>query len=81
GYKSDNDLVQIENNATALFSKSTEAELRVFELSNQLALTQDFKEELTEQDEYDLLPARIRITNDNINSFTETYNQKILERD
>ncbi|MFD0931929.1 GumC family protein [Psychroflexus salinarum] len=80
-YKSENDLVEIENNATALFGKSTEAELRVFELSNQLSLTRNFKEELTEQDKYELLPARIGITNDNINSFTETYNQKILERE
>ncbi|SDG45620.1 GumC family protein [Psychroflexus sediminis] len=80
-YKSENDLVQIENNATALFGKSTEAELRVFEISNQLSLTKNFKEELLEQSEYDLLPARIGIANDNLNSFTETYNQKILERE
>lgn len=80
-FKSENDLVEIENNATSLFGKSSEAELRVFEISNQLSLTRNFKEELTEQDDYDLLPARIGITNDNINSFTETYNDKILERE
>ncbi|MBZ9652176.1 GumC family protein [Psychroflexus montanilacus] len=80
-FKSENDIVEIENNATALFGKSSEAELRVFEISNQLSLTKNFKEELLRQDEYDLLPARIGITNDNINSFTQTYNEKILERD
>jgi capsular exopolysaccharide synthesis family protein len=80
-YKSNNDIIEIENNATALFGKSTEAELRVFELSNQLSLTKDFKEELLKQDEYELLPARIGIDNDNINSFTQTYNEKILERE
>jgi capsular exopolysaccharide synthesis family protein len=80
-FKSENDLVEIENNATALFGKSTEAELRVFEISNQLSLTKNFKEELLKQEEYDLLPARIGITNDNINSFTDTYNEKILERE
>jgi len=80
-FKSENDIVEIENNATALFGKSNEAELRVFELSNQLSLTKDFKEELLKQDEYELLPARIGINNDNINSFTETYNDKILERE
>lgn len=80
-FKRENDIVEIENNATALFGKSSEAELRVFEISNQIALTKNFKEEILSQDEYELLPARIGITNDNINSFTESYNQKILERD
>ena len=80
-FKSENDIVEIENNATALFSKSTEAELRVFEISNQLSLTKNFKQELVEQNEYELLPARIGITNDNINSFTDTYNEKVLERE
>lgn len=80
-FKSRNDLVEIENNAEVLFTKSTQAELRVYEISNQLSLTKNFKEELTEQEEYDLLPARIGIDNDNINSFTETYNNKILERE
>lgn len=80
-YKSENDLVEIENNAEALFKKSTEVELRVFEISNQLSLTKSFKEELLEQDKFDLLPARIGITNDNINSYTQTYNDKILKRE
>ncbi|WP_019037419.1 GumC family protein [Psychroflexus tropicus] len=80
-FKSENDIVEIENNATALFSKSTEAELRVFEISNQLSLTKNFKDELLEQEKYELLPARIGITNDNINSFTDTYNEKVLERE
>lgn len=80
-FKSENDLVEIQNNASALFGKISEAELRVFEISNQLSLAKNFKDELLEQDPYELLPARIGITNDNINSFTETYNQKILERE
>ncbi|NEV94424.1 polysaccharide biosynthesis tyrosine autokinase [Psychroflexus sp. YR1-1] len=80
-FKSKNDLVEIENNAEVLFTKSTQAELRVYEISTQLSLTKNFKEELLEQEEYDLLPARIGIDNDNINSFTETYNDKILERE
>lgn len=80
-FKSRNDLVEIENKAEVLFTKSTQAELRVYEISNQLSLTKNFKKELLEQSEYDLLPARIGIDNNNINSYTETYNDKILERE
>lgn len=80
-FKSENDLVEIENNAETLFGRSSQAELRKFEISNQLSLTESFKEELLNQDDYELLPARIGISNDNINSFTEAYNDRVLERE
>lgn len=80
-FKSKNELVEVGENASSLLSKSSQAENRIFDISNQIALTKGFKEEILNGDEYDLLPARIGITNDNINTFTDTYNDKILERE
>ncbi|MGM0635373.1 MAG: GumC family protein [Bacteroidota bacterium] len=79
-FKTKNELVTIESNAQVLFTKNTEAEMRYFELAQQLSLLEDFKQELEKTDEFQLLPANIGIEDDAVNKFTEEYNNKVLER-
>lgn len=80
-YKSKYNIFEINNSASQLLSKNSNTEQEIFEISSQLALTKSFKEELLNQEQYKLLPARIGITSDNINKFTDAYNEEILERE
>lgn len=80
-YKSDKDLIDVQANATQLFGKEAEAEKRRFEVETQLEVTKDFKELLKRQEDYDLLPANIGISDASINQLTGEYNKLILERD
>ena len=80
-YKSKYNIFEINNSASQLLSKNSSTEQEIFELSSQLSLTESFKEEILNQEQYRLLPARIGITSDNINKFTDAYNDEILERE
>ncbi|MFN2261216.1 MAG: GumC family protein [Psychroflexus sp.] len=79
-FKKGNDLITIETSAGEIITKSSEAELKRYEVLTQIALTKSFKEVILNQDDYELLPADIGIDNSNINAFTESYNNKIIER-
>ncbi|WP_121666469.1 GumC family protein [Mesonia aquimarina] len=80
-YKEENNLVDIQANATQLFTKEGEAEARRFELETQKAVAEDFKEVLTKGDEFTLLPANLGIENESVNNLTESYNETVLQRD
>jgi len=79
-FKKGNDLITLETSAGEIIAKSNEAELRRYEVLTQIALTESFKEVILSQDAYELLPANIGIDNSNLNTFTESYNQKVIER-
>jgi capsular exopolysaccharide synthesis family protein len=79
-FKKVNDLITLETSAGQIITKSSEAELRRYEVLTQIELTESFKEVILNQDEFELLPANIGIDNSNLNTFTESYNQKIIER-
>ena len=80
-YKSNNNLFEIENNAALLEGKNSETEKTIFEISSQLTLTNYFRDEILTEDDYKLLPSRIGIDNENINSYTQIYNDEVLERE
>jgi capsular exopolysaccharide synthesis family protein len=79
-FKKGNDLITLETSAGEIIAKSNEAELRRYEVLTQIALTESFKEVILSEDAYELLPANIGIDNSNLNAFTESYNQKVIER-
>jgi capsular exopolysaccharide synthesis family protein len=79
-FKKVNDLITLETSAGLIITKSSEAELRRYEILTQIELTESFKAVILNQDEFELLPANIGINNSNLNAFTESYNQKIIER-
>lgn len=79
-FKKVNDLITLETSAEQIITKSSEAELKRYDVLTQIELTENFKEVILKQDEFELLPANIGIDNSNLNTFTESYNQKIIER-
>ncbi|MDR6301827.1 GumC family protein [Mesonia maritima] len=80
-YKQDNDFVDIEANATQLFTKEGQAEARRYELETQKAVAEDFSEVLKQGEEYTLLPANLGIENESVNTLTESYNESVLQRE
>lgn len=75
-FKKVNDLITLETSAEQIITKSSEAELKRYDVLTQIELTENFKEVILKQDEFELLPANIGIDNSNLNTFTESYNQK-----
>ena len=79
-YKKDNEIVDVAANAKVLFEKSSQAELSYFERSKQLSIAKLFKSEIEGTKDFELLPMNIGIESDNVNSLTDEYNKKLLER-
>ena len=79
-YKRINDVVDVKVNAEVLFEKSAKTEMEYFNKSKQLSVAKLFKEELQNTAKYELLPINIGIENDNVNTLTDEYNQKLLDR-
>lgn len=79
-YKQSSDLITVESTATQLFTKEGTTEAKRFEVQNQLAITQSFKDELVNGKAFSLLPANIGIESESINNLTNSYNEAILSR-
>ena len=79
-YKRSNDIVDVKINAEVLFEKSSKAELEYFEKSKQLSIAQLFKNEIENTDKFELLPVNLGIQSENVNTLTDEYNKKLLER-
>lgn len=79
-YKRSNDLVTIESSAEQLFGKEASAESERFKLQTQKEVTQDFRDQLINGEEYELLPANLGIKDSNVNKLTEAYNESVLMR-
>lgn len=81
-FKQSNNLVTVESDAALGLSQRTESENALFELENQLMLSDLLKQSLSTPDpDSDLLPANIGIANNSINGLVANYNTLVLERD
>lgn len=81
-FKRANNLVTVESDAELGLTQRTLSENELFELENQLILSNLLKETLnTPSTESDLLPANIGLANTSINGLVANYNTLVFERD
>lgn len=81
-FKQSNSLINIEADAALGIQKREESEGLVFEVENQLLLSDLLKESLTVKDSSsELLPANIGLESGNVNNLVSQYNALIFERD
>lgn len=81
-FKRSNNLVTVESDAELGLTQRTLSENELFELENQLILSNLLKETLnTPSTESDLLPANIGLANTSINGLVANYNSLVFERD
>ncbi len=81
-FKRSNNLMTVESDAALGLSQRTASENELFELENQLILSDLLKETLnTPNSESDLLPANIGLANTSINGLVGNYNSLVFERD
>tara|TARA_B100000925_G_scaffold171416_1_gene129125 strand:+ start:28754 stop:31135 length:2382 start_codon:yes stop_codon:yes gene_type:complete len=78
-YKVDNNLVNLSANSTISLEKSLKSEESIFNIENQIEITNLLLKTLS-NDELELLPANMVIENDEINLLISKYNQFILDR-
>ncbi len=80
-FKKSNDFINIESDAELNISQRTESEGQVFDIENQLMIS-DILEETIDGDRVnsDLLPTNIGIGDTNINSLVSQYNDLVFER-
>ncbi len=80
GFKQDNNLAYIEEDATSILKKKSEAENEAFSLETQISLSQSLKRAVSKQANFGLLPANIGLENSSINSLVNNYNELARER-
>jgi capsular exopolysaccharide synthesis family protein len=81
-FKRQNNLVTVKSDAELGITQRTLSENELFELENQLILSDLLKETLTApRSETDLLPANIGLSNTSINGLVDNYNSLVFERD
>jgi len=80
GFKRDQNLAYIEEDATSILKKKSEAETEAFSLETQISLSQSLKRSVARQADYGLLPADIGLDNTSINSLVKNYNELARER-
>ncbi len=81
-FKQSNSLINIEADAALGIQKREESEGLVFEVENQLLLSDLLKESLTVKDSSsELLPANIGLESGNVNNLVSQYNALVFERD
>lgn len=79
-FKTDNNLVSVQSDAEQLFGKESQAELGRLETNTQLLIATEFKNELIQSKDFELLPANIGIENVSVNNLTSEYNEVVSER-
>jgi capsular exopolysaccharide synthesis family protein len=81
-FKQSNNLVNVESDAELGLTQRTLSENELFELENQLILSNLLKETLSSPNsKTDLLPANIGLANTSINGLVANYNTLVFERD
>ena len=81
-FKQSNDIIFLGADAQIGLNLRAESDANVFQIENQILLSEMLKESLnSENSESDLLPANIGIENSNINSSLSQYNTLVLERE
>ncbi|MDH7911502.1 tyrosine-protein kinase domain-containing protein [Winogradskyella sp. SYSU M77433] len=81
-FKQRNDLITIETDAELGLSQRTMSEQELFDVENQIILSDLLRETLLSSNkETDLLPSNIGLTNSSINGLVSNYNNLVIERD
>ena len=80
GFKRDQNLAYIEEDATSILKKKSEAEGEAFRLETQISLSRSLRQSVARQANYGLLPADIGLENTSINSLVKNYNELARER-
>ncbi len=81
-FKQSNDIIDLETDASLELSQRAISDENVFEVENQILLSDMLKNSLNSNNEKpDLLPANIGIENSNVNNFIDQYNDLIFQRD
>ncbi|MAX70011.1 MAG: tyrosine protein kinase [Flavobacteriaceae bacterium] len=81
-FKQENNFITLESDAELGLSQRTVSEQELFDLENQLLLSDLLKETLTDSiAKSDLLPANIGLVNTSINGLVSNYNDLVLKRD
>lgn len=81
-FKRSNNFINLESDAEVSLTQQTMAEGQVFDVENQLIITDLLEETLgADNAESDLLPANIGIGDNNINGLIDQYNELVLQRD
>ncbi|MCF1420234.1 GumC family protein [Mangrovimonas futianensis] len=80
-FKQENNLISLEANAALEVSSMTESERMVFDVENQIMLSDLLDETLNASDTIsDLLPSNIGLESGDVNSLIDQYNELIFER-
>jgi tyrosine-protein kinase Etk/Wzc len=81
-YKQKNNLITVESDAELGLTQRSMSEQELFDLENQLILSDLLNETLSNPNtNSDLLPANIGLNNTSINSLVDNYNGLVLQRD
>ena len=79
-FKKESSLVTVESSVTELFSKNATAEGEAFKIATQLLLVEALQQRIEQMDNYALLPPNIGLSDGEVNSFIEKYNEIVLKR-
>lgn len=80
-YKQNNNLSYIEADAGINLQKKSESEADLFRIETQIELSNLLRTTLTNEAQYQLLPANIGLENSGINNLVSQYNKSLLERE
>ena len=81
-YKQENNLITLESDAELGMTQRTLSEQELFNIENQLILSDLLKQTLENpSSDSDLLPSNIGLNNSSINNLVDNYNKLVLERD
>jgi len=81
-YKQDNNFLTVESDAELGITQRTQSEKELFDLENQLIISDLLKETIEKSNtESSLLPANIGLANTSINDLVNNYNTVVFERD
>lgn len=79
-FKKDNSLAYIEQDATTILKRKSDAEDELFSLETQLSLSRLLRSAVVKEEEYGLLPPDIGLDNSSINALVAKYNELSRER-
>ena len=80
GFKQENSLSNIEEDATTILRKKSIAEDEVFDLETQITLSDLLRSSVVKEEAYNLLPSDIGLENNSINNLVSEYNELALDR-
>ncbi|SFG53899.1 polysaccharide biosynthesis tyrosine autokinase [Prevotella sp. KH2C16] len=79
-YKRRNNVVQLNMNAAQAMQNSDEYSQKLADANTQVALLNSVQQSMRSSEKYGLLPANVGISDGNVNSLINKYNELVLER-